>query len=488
LPESVVINYDSTARTITLTGTVTALWRCQIIAALVSGWESEPHDDTVGFWYLSFDGSNFVWSNLIWTFDLLQIAYVNYGAVNRFGLGEAHGLMGWQTHRELHENIGTYKNSGGTITGVVPSSTTAAQRRPIVAQTVIGDEDINTTNLQLASSLYTRFFLSSTGVGNYTVETAEIIPLLGNNPYYNAFASPNWIQTLFANNSCGTVWLVGVPVTKDINSQNFRFLFVQPQWNTLAISGSAGNLLAARNIENARTPNELNLSALGITEYVIFARFCVQYTASNWTIEKVTYLTGNKYNQTANPAGNFITGINTSGKLLTGTGTSANPLIAKNLNGFIDYSDAATQLVPITYTNGEINLPNDGAGVYSTKVYTPDGITDLYNVATGQFKFSELSLGDEIAIRYDLVVTTSAINQEFNLKMLCDIGGNPYYLHVGSFFYKTAAAHNICGTLKMYIGNAGTLANPAELRFSSVGDDNADIVINGYYISTYRRN
>jgi hypothetical protein len=482
-PENVVVNYDSTARTITLSGTVTAYWRGSLISALVDGWVSDPHDDTAGVWFLSYDGSSFSWANTVWTFDKVQIAFVYYSASHKFGIAETHGLMQWQGHKELHENIGTYKSSGGTITGITLSNTTPANRRPIISQTVIGDEDLDTTNALHNSALYTKFFLSSTGTANFTVETAEIIPLLVNNPYYNQFQTPNWIQTLFPSNSCGTVWLIGVPVTKDTDSQKYRYLFVQPQWITQAASGAAGALLTARNTENARTANELNLSALNLTEFVVFARFCVQYTSSNWTIENVTYLTGNKYNQTANPAGNFLVGINTSGKLLTGTGTPSNPLTAKNLDGFIDYNHSGSTQ---SYTTGDLKVLNDAVGAYTLKTYAPDSVTDLWNATTNQFDFSQLTLGDEVTIRTDGEVTTTANNQIFGTKLNMSIGANPYTLQVGQSYYKTIGTYPVTRLASFYIGNTDTLTNPAELMFYS--DASATLKVTGYYISVKRRN
>jgi hypothetical protein len=102
--------------------------------------------------------------------------------------------MNWQSHKEFHETIGTYKSSGGTIPAAsyTLNSTTATDRRPDIDETTIYDEDLPTTNAAVTSKLYTKLTLGNSAVAALTVETAEIIPLSTNNPYYNTFSSPNW--------------------------------------------------------------------------------------------------------------------------------------------------------------------------------------------------------------------------------------------------------------------------------------------------------
>ena len=58
-----------------------------------------------------------------------MIAYVYYGTSDKFALRECHGIMPFNTHQELHNVIGTYRNSGGTLADYTVSSTTAADRR-----------------------------------------------------------------------------------------------------------------------------------------------------------------------------------------------------------------------------------------------------------------------------------------------------------------------------------------------------------------------
>jgi hypothetical protein len=330
-PASVIITYNSTDQTVTLTGTFVAYWQGEIIPALTTGWQSAGHPVTTNhIYFLYYNGTSFVWAdNAFPGWSMLLIASVNYGATDKYCLRECHGFMPWQDHKAIHETIGCYKSSGGTIPTAswVALSTTATDRRPTIDETVINDEDIATTLPALTSKLYTQYFLSGASVGAYAVEAAELLPVLVNNPYYNSFSTPNWGQTLFPSNSVGTVWIFAVPVTSSAGSQKYRYLFIQPQWVTLATSGSAGNMTTARNTEIQRSQTELNLGTLTVEapEIVCIAKVIVQFV-TNWSIGNIILMSGNRYSLIGSPSGNFLSIVSTNGGL-SGDGTAGNPLI-----------------------------------------------------------------------------------------------------------------------------------------------------------------
>lgn len=319
-------------RTITLGGgvSVQAYWRGIIVPALVSGYTSTAHGtDTTKIYYLYYNGSTISWYTDIWTFDQLQICVAKYDPTNAtwYYFRECHGLMPWQAHEEFHRTIGTFKQSGGTIPSAsyVLSSTTAAERRLDIDATVVSDEDLPTTNSALTSKSYTQFRLTGTEVPVYTLASADIVSLSTNQPYYNSFSTPNWGQTLMPANSVSSVWIYAQPVASDSTSQAYRYLFVQPQWITQASSSSAGNINTAISNESLRNPSELNLDGLSNTEIIAIARIIIVYTAGNWTLRRVTLLTGNKYSQIGSPAGNYLSIVSTD-ETLTGSGTTSNPL------------------------------------------------------------------------------------------------------------------------------------------------------------------
>ncbi len=237
-PQNVIITYNSTTRKITLTGTMTAYYQGVDISianpTFVSGWTSAAHADTVGNYFLYYDGTNFVWGSSFPDFSYIQIAIVNYRAVAPFANRECHGFMPWQCHKNDHYTIGTYRTSGGDISNLVLASTTADNRRPIISDCTINDEDCVTVNAALTSKKYSQRFISNANDINYTLQANDIVPLSTNRPYYNSFTTPNWGQTLMPANSVMTVWLYEVPTTADTGSQEIRHVFVQGQSITQA--------------------------------------------------------------------------------------------------------------------------------------------------------------------------------------------------------------------------------------------------------------
>ena len=148
---------------------------------------------------------------------------------------------------------------------------------------------------------------------------------------------------------------------------------------------------------------------------------------------------------------------------------------------FIDYSSS---LPAVDYINKNqyLKLLNDGIGIYTNKKYAKQ--LELWNTDTNQFDFSDLKLGDEVLIRFDLYVTTFFENQEINL--IADIGCLPdgdggYKMQFYKNIIKNKGKHNISSCLNLYIGNTDILKKPSEILFSS--DNEATVKFNGFYLS-----
>lgn len=316
-PANTVVSYDSTTRKITLSGLVQAVWRGTVVTPLVNGWVSDAHNDVNGTWFLYYNGTTFVWSQTTWTLDMLMIAFINYGAVDKYGLKECHGLMPWLAHKSFHEKIGTSIKSGGDLSGLVLSSTTLADRRPTISQCLINDEDIDSTLSNLVpASLYTRLELTGSGTVSFVKNSNDIVNLSGSRPYYNQFTGGNWVQTLMSNNNYQALWLLAIPTTYDSESQKYRFIWIQGQSQSAALGTIQGLI-----------PSNINLGNLSnqATEFVFIGKVIIQYTGANWTIVQVDKLTGTKYNQTSIPVGSYLSAVSTDNTLL-GEGTVANPL------------------------------------------------------------------------------------------------------------------------------------------------------------------
>jgi hypothetical protein len=315
-PEDVIVSYNSTTRKITLTGDCRALWRGSYIEPLVTGWESLAHDDTVGPWFLYFNGTAFVWSQIVWEFDKVMIALVDYQTAYKFALREPHGLMQYQVHRADHKVVGTYRDAGGDLSGYVLNSTTANNRRPLISACTIWDEDIPTVNAALATRSYTRMWLSGAGgVINFATASADIVALTGNQPLYNQFTGGAWQQTLVPNNQYMCLWLMEIPVTADAGSQAYRHVWLQGQ--------TQGSLASQQSL----TTNDLSLGEWGdlIPEFVFIEKVIIRYTNNNWVWISKNVLTGSRAVQVASPAGLFLSSVS-SDATLSGDGTTSNPL------------------------------------------------------------------------------------------------------------------------------------------------------------------
>jgi hypothetical protein len=326
-PSAVIVTGDASTRKVALTGTTTCYWRGVEITNIVALANAVAHGtDTAKIYYLSYNGITAAWSETPWTFDLVQIAFAFYDAT----LGwlyqrESHGFIPYQCHQDDHFTKGSYKTSGGDISGVTKASTTATERRPLVSSMVHNDEDLPTTQAEIATNSYTQAKLTSTGIMEFLSEQTDIVKLSTARPYYNSFSTPNWSDTLMPSNSVMSIWLVSIPTAADTNSQKVRFIWLSGQWITKAVGPSAGQLATAVASELARNFNELNLGNLrNLTpEMLCFKRFIITYTGSNWSITDYKDLSNSGLSQIA--SGNYLSEVVTDATL-TGTGTVDSPL------------------------------------------------------------------------------------------------------------------------------------------------------------------
>ena len=103
---------------------------------------------------------------------------------------------------------------------------------------------------------------------------------------------------------------------------------------------------------------------------------------------------------------------------------SGSEVISKT--GFIDYNDTSgdVTLSPDIWTD----VPNNGLGSFTNKVYKPTLINEVLDGSTGYLDFSELSLGSQLLIRNDFTVTPNTNNSLLEVRYLLGQGAGVYAL------------------------------------------------------------
>jgi hypothetical protein len=455
--DGITLSYDSAARTVTLTGDLRYQYYGQILE-LTSPWTSTAHSATTGVAYFlhSSDGANFTWTTTAWSFKNVMTAYVWYGATDKYCLRELHGVMPWQVHEEFHSIAGTYRTGGGTLSGYILDSVTATNRRPIVAETFVKDEDNRTTLPVLNSSLYTKLTQTGAGTAAFTVETAEIVPLSGNQPYWNEWNGSTWQQTLLTANDYMSVWVVAVPVTSDLVSQKYRYLWVQGQ--------SSGTLIS----QQASFPSDVNLGSLTTTatEFVFIAKIIIRYTGGDWRIISVDNITGTKASSTASSSGVYLSQVYTDATL-SGAGTIASPLSVVT-------APTATTLTLADRQTAGTHYPTFAAvATGNQSIYTDAGIT--YDPSSNTLSTTGITLSGTLTAAVSLGIGTVSPQGAFEVAGIVDTNGahftaigqrvDPIVTITGAGAGPTPALAYVCqGLLVNIAGNAAANTNIFECQ------------------------
>ena len=163
------------------------------------------------------------------------------------------------------------------------------------------------------------------------------------------------------------------------------------------------------------------------------------------------------------------------------------PDLSDNLTGgWLVYADSATAGTPIAHTGG-VNtiLTNDELGAQTSKVFAPNGVTDVWNATTGVFDFSELSNGDMIDIRMNVQVDTSSPNQELEIDLMLGQGGFSYLVPFSHETYRDIGNYPVGSFEGIFLLDDNTRLNSGQFIFSST--DDADIVVLGWYCKILMR-
>lgn len=153
--------------------------------------------------------------------------------------------------------------------------------------------------------------------------------------------------------------------------------------------------------------------------------------------------------------------------------------------GWADYNDTLTATTPISPTvNVFTKLTNNGLGPNTNTSQLPTGITSLWNTATNQIDLSQIAINGMLNARYDLSITTTAVNQSVFLSVFLAIGSPSAYESPKSYYqFKSAGTYPITVWSGSYIGSTDVKNYPAEIKIKS--DAACTVRVNGWYFQVF---
>lgn len=158
-------------------------------------------------------------------------------------------------------------------------------------------------------------------------------------------------------------------------------------------------------------------------------------------------------------------------------------------SGIYDYNDATTSTTPISIAVADTwyRLTNDGAGAFTNKAYAFPDIADIWDTVNDEFDFSSLSLGDTVDIRLDVEVTSTALNQDFDIDLVLAVGtGGQYRIpFIVEQQFKATGSRQLIRFNSIYMGDANSRDNPAYFEIRS--SDPGSVKVNGWYVRVNRR-
>lgn len=151
-------------------------------------------------------------------------------------------------------------------------------------------------------------------------------------------------------------------------------------------------------------------------------------------------------------------------------------------HGFEDYNATNVALTPAAGVRAKVL--NNGLGAFTNKAFKIPGRGDIWDTANNQFTFANagLKLGDTVLLRLDFSVTTNASNNGIIVELDLAIGsGGAYTLLLDTQDWRTAGTYGKIVLAEIYMGDANTLNNPAEIYVTS-DTGGESITYNGHYV------
>ncbi len=365
---NISVAYDKTTRTITLTRTGGVIYYFQGKKyTLTSPWTSSAHTNSAGTYFLySTDGVTFSWSTTPWTFDAVMVALVIYDGADGWSIREVHGLMDIEAHKNAHNNIGTWRSSGGLLTAGTYTENTAsdAANSPGFDQAVVNDEDIATTIPAWTEGTYTTMYIGASSTATFS--TVATLPFVSAGSYLQVNNPSTGSMTNGVNNRYYNVYQILVPAGSDTDSQKRRMIMLQPQATYTSLTSA-----------QAEDPRSLSLGdfATKATEFTVYARITYITSVGDANTGKcriatggVSYVIGNRLSSSSvtgsptNHAG--LTNLSWTSSGHTGTLSTLAGFDSSNVPAV--YSLSGTGTVIPTTTSPSFTTPSLGVATATT--------------------------------------------------------------------------------------------------------------------------
>lgn len=444
-PDGITVAYSYTDRTITLTGDLTYYWK-GAAKSLSSPWTSSAHTNSTGNWYLyTTDGTTFAWSNSIWDFTQVMVAYVKRGAsaAASFAVRETHGMMDPESHEELHAVIGTYRFSGGGVKAGTYAENTASDAGVTMGfdAAVIKDEDLATTIPEWVDGTYTTMYIGASSAATFNVASSYPFIAAGADNFIQVNDVTTGSMTAGSNNRYYNVYQLLVPACSDTDSQKYRMIMVQPQATYTSLAAAQGESV-----------NSISLGDFSSNEYVIYARITYVTATGDSNYGKcriatggISYVLGNKTSQTT------IAGVSPSAhtSLSNLTWSASGHLgTATSVAGFDSAGVATNYGVDADLSTTSANddtLPSAKA----TKAYADSKVADAINDGTTTVAPSQNAVFDALALKLALAGGTMTGNLTLgeNTSIALDPAGSADGKYTGITITGTAGAALAFGDL-----------------------------------------
>jgi len=135
--------------------------------------------------------------------------------------------------------------------------------------------------------------------------------------------------------------------------------------------------------------------------------------------------------------------------------------------GFVDYNDTSSIGGISLPANTWVDIPNDGLGTFTNKLFLPQGVTNLIDTSTGYLDCSQLKNGDDIIIRNDFIVTPNGNRANLFFRYSLGSGASAYTLEKRMDRLDSGAGNPYQFSLitdYIYMGDDNTRLNPIKMQ------------------------